>query len=146
MVNTVSIPTPDIQLFFSNLIDSPIKLIVGTCLILLIVFNDTITFKYKRFASSIIGRIIAPFIILLTVRHFGWVYGILIALAYLLTINGVPEGEDAIQTQEGFVELIKKKAIGHRWYVERILGERPQRIETEKVETMAIQDDNKRHT
>jgi hypothetical protein len=115
--------------------DSPLKLIFGLAIIIIAIFPGTLDTKHRKFIASVPGRIISVTLIYYIITKFGWVYGIISAIALLLIINGVNNNS----SNEGFTELIKKKANTHRWYIERVLGEKPKAIETEKVETMAVQ-------
>jgi hypothetical protein len=68
----------------------------------------------------------------------GWVYGILTALAFLLIINGAPSNFVA-GTFDGGGTVTEKKIIGKKWFVEKVLGENPKKIATDKVTTTAIE-------
>jgi hypothetical protein len=64
----------------------------------------------------------------------------LTALAFLLILNGAPRLE--LFGTEGFDgggTVTEKKTIGKKWFVERVLGETPKKIATDKVITTAIE-------
>ena len=121
-----------------NNIDAPYKLIIGIIIILIIVYSEAIPQKYSNFADSLIGRIIGIGIIYGVIQSLGWIYGILSALAFLMII----QGSKRLEYVEGFNgggSINEKKIIGKRWFVEKVLGEKPKKIETDKVTTTAIE-------
>jgi len=116
-------------------IDSPAKLIYGVILVLIIVYSSVIPSEYRLFADSLLGRVFGIGIIYGVVQTLGWVYGLLTALAFLLILNGASriEGFSAGGT------VTQKKIVGKRWFVEKVLGEHPSNIATDKVTTNPIQ-------
>jgi hypothetical protein len=118
--------------------DSPYKLLYGFFLIIIIVYSPIISMEYRRFANSILGRVLGIGIIYGIIQTLGWVYGLLTAIAYLILVIGLPTND----TMEGFNgggSINEKKVIGKRWFVEQVLGEHPKKIETDKVQTSAIE-------
>ena len=129
-----------LQVLMMNL-DSPFKLLYGFILILIIVYSPMIPFEYRDFTDSILGRIFGVIIIYGVVESFGWVYGLLTALAFLLIINGAPRVErTTLEAFDGGGSVSEKKVIGRRWFVEKVLGENPKKIATDRVTTSAIED------
>jgi hypothetical protein len=63
----------------------------------------------------------------------GWVYGLLTAMAFLLLLHG------GVSVNEGFEGGMKETDVpkGKRWYVEKVLGERPSKITMDRVTTHA---------
>lgn len=109
-------------------IDSPHKLIYGFTLILIIVYSSVIPSEYKLFADSILGRVFGIGIIYGVIQTLGWVYGLLTALAFLLILMGAP------RIKEGFDGTVTtKETAGRKWFVEKVLGETPSTIATDKV-------------
>jgi hypothetical protein len=128
------------QILLMNL-DSPAKLIYGFILILIIVYSPVIPSEYRVFADSLLGRVIGVAIVYGAVQSMGWVYGLLTALAFLLVLNGAQR--DIINGLEGFDgggTVTEKKIIGKRWFVEKVLGETPKKIATDKVTTFPVED------
>lgn len=128
------------QILMMNL-DSPAKLIFGFLLILIIVFAPEIPTEYRVFADSLLGRVFGVAIVYGVIEALGWVYGLLTALAFLLILNGAPRY--AASETEGFDgggTVTEKKIIGKRWFVEKVLGENPKKIATDKVTTSAVED------
>jgi hypothetical protein len=127
------------QILMMNL-DSPAKLIYGFILILIIVYSSEIPFEYRVFADSILGRIFGIAIVYGVIESLGWVYGILTALAFLLVINGAPRNTNiGLEGFDGGGTVTEKKIIGKKWFVEKVLGEDPKKIATDKVTTTAIE-------
>ena len=128
------------QVLLMNL-DSPAKLIYGFLLILIIVYAPVIPVEYRIFADSILGKLFGVAIVYGVVESLGWVYGLLTALAFLLVLNGAPRTDtSALEGFDGGGTVTEKRIIGKRWFVEKVLGEHPKKIATDKVTTSAIED------
>lgn len=129
-----------LQVFLMNL-DSPAKLIFGFVLILLIIYSPVIPAEYRIFADSLLGRVLAVAVIYGVVETFGWVYGLLTAMAYILVLNGAPRVDTSgLEAFDGGGTVSEKKIIGKRWFVEKVLGEYPKKIATDRVYTSAVED------
>jgi hypothetical protein len=118
--------------------DTPYRLVYGFILIILIVFVEEIPSEYKNLADSLLGRILTVGIAYGVIYFMGWIYGLLTVLAYLMLIHG----SRRIVFSEGFEgggTINEKKIVGKRWFVEKVLGETPKKIETDKVQTSAIE-------
>ena len=109
---------------------SPIKMIYGCILVLIIAYSSIIPLEYKRFADSPLGRIFGIAIVYGVIQHLGLMYGMLTAMAFLLLLHG------GIQVNEGFRNLEAKETTSNKWYVERILG-KPNEVITDQVKTNA---------
>lgn len=128
------------QVLMMNL-DSPAKLIYGFLLILIIVYSPDIPFEYRIFADSLLGKVLAIAIIYGVIESLGWVYGLLTALAFLLILNGAPRVPGIhVEGFDGGGSVSEKRIIGKRWFVEKVLGENPKKIATDRVMTSAIED------
>lgn len=125
-------------------IDEPWKIVVGFILVLIITyagkFGDILD-NYKLSLRSLGGRLIGVVGILLLINQVGWVYGLLGSVALLLVMRGYTDEaeEDADVTVEQFSDLVVKQKQGDKWFVEKALDENPEYIETDRVETAAIQ-------
>jgi hypothetical protein len=120
---------------------SPPKLIYGFLMVLIIVYSSTITTEFRTFADSMLGRLIGVGLVYGVTESMGWIYGLLTALAFLLLLHGAPRIEQSFK--EGFDgggSVTEKKAVGKRWFVEKVLGERTSAIATDRVMTHAITD------
>lgn len=127
------------QVLMMNL-DSPAKLIYGFILILIIVYSSVIPSEYRVFADSLLGRVFGIAIIYGVTESLGWVYGLLTAMAFLLVLNGASRfNTPGLEGFDGGGTVTEKKIIGKRWFVEKVLGENPKKIATDKVTTTAIE-------
>jgi hypothetical protein len=133
-------PDP-VQLFIANL-DSPAKLIYGFIVILIVVYSPIIPDEYRIFMDSVLGRLFGIAIVYGVIESLGWIYGLLTALAFILVINGASRyiggSPGGVEGFEGAGALSKKKTVGNRWFVEKVLGENPNKIITDQVATTAI--------
>jgi hypothetical protein len=127
------------QTFLMNL-DSPFKLLYGFLLIILIVYAPLVPGEIRIIADSLVGRIIGIAIIYGVIEAFGWVYGLLTALAFLVILNGASRTVTLLENFDGGGTVSEKKIIGKRWFVEKVLGEHPRKIATDRVTTSAIED------
>ena len=121
---------PSDIIHFLPTMDSPLKMIYGCILVLIIAYSSVVPLEYKRFADSPLGRIFGIAIVYGAIQQLGWIYGILTAMAFLLLLHG------GIQVSEGFGNFIPKKTTSNKWYVERILG-KPNEVIIEQVVTTA---------
>jgi hypothetical protein len=126
-----------IQVVISNM-DSPYKLIYGFLMVLVIIYSSVIPSEYRNFADTILGRLLGIIIVYGVIQSLGWVYGLLTAMAFLIVVFGSSRLE-SVEAFEGGGTINEKKIIGKRWFVEKVLGEKPKRIETDKVQTSAIE-------
>jgi len=122
----------------SPLLDSRPKIVYGVFILLVIIYSTIIPSRIRSFADTILGRIIGAVWIYSSIYLFGWIHGLLTAIAFLLIIYPSPHSSGS----EGFYggPVVEKERIGKRWFVERVLGEDPSTINTEKVVTQAVQD------
>lgn len=120
-------------------VDSPYKLLYGALLVILIVYSPMIPREYRNFADSVLGRVFGVAVVYAVVYFFGWVYGLFTALSFVLILHGSLRIENVAEGFNGGGSINEKDVIGKRWFVEKILGERPKRIETDKVHTSAIE-------
>jgi len=130
-----------LQLLLNNM-DSPTKLVYGFLIILVIVYSAVIPSEYHTFVDSLLGRILGVGLIYGVIETLGWVYGLLTAMAFLVLLNGSPSSW-IFSSEEGFDgggNVSEKKLIGKRWFVEKILGENPLKIATDRVNTLPVQD------
>jgi hypothetical protein len=129
------------QLFHTTLsqLDSPSRLLYGFILVLAIVYSSVIPSEYRTFADSLLGKLFGITAVFFATHSLGWVYGLLTALAFLLLLHGAPR-KGGIEGFDGGGSVSEKKTVGKRWFVERVLNERPVAISTDQVKTQAITD------
>lgn len=120
-------------------IDSPYRLLYGAALVLVIVYAPLIPTDIRRFADSILGRIVMVGAVYGVIQTLGWVYGLLTAMAFLVLLQGISRSP-LLEGFDGGGTVSEKRRMGRRWFVERVLGEHPEKIATDRVMTSAVQD------
>jgi hypothetical protein len=130
-----SMPSVHITLF--DHLDTIPHMIYGFIVIILIVFVDKVPAHTGRYIDTAIGRILGLAAIGLCLHYIGWTYALLTAVAFLLLIHISNRQQ---QVKDGFQDLETRQILGNRWFVETVLGECPQVIESENVTTNAVQD------
>ena len=123
-----------LDILMKNL-DSVPNMIYGFVLIIAISFADKVPPSISQFADTALGRVLGIGLIVGVLSFIGWVYGLLTAVAYLLIIHS----SKRLSSLEGFGDQEFHEAIGSRWFVERVLGEKPAAIITDTVNTQAVQ-------
>lgn len=130
------------SLSLSPLLESPLQLVYGVILILLIVYTSAIPDEIRIFADTLLGRILGILWLYLAVEGLGWLFGLFTALAFLSIMYLSPHVRAGFGRVEGFdgsSGIVEKERIGKRWFAERVLGEHPMAISTEKVTTLPVQ-------
>lgn len=122
--------------YMVNQLDSPSRLIYGTLVILTIVYSSEIPKSYRTFADSPLGRLFGIIAVYGVMETMGWVYGLLTAMAFLLLLTTAPRV--SLEGFDGGGSVSEKRVVGKRWFVEKVLGEHPTKIATDKVTTHAI--------
>lgn len=123
----------------SSLLESPLQLMYGVILVLLIVYSSAVPEEIRLFADTPLGRILGIVWLYITVQGLGWLFGMFAALAWLNIVYLSPHSRGS-GVSEGFESgVVEKERIGKRWFVERVLGENPIAISTEKVTTLPVQ-------
>ena len=130
-----SMPSVHITLF--DHLDTIPHMIYGFIVIILIVFVDKVPAHTGRYIDTAIGRIFGLAAIGLCLHYVGWAYSLLTAVAFLLLVHISNRQQ---QVKDGFQDLETRQILGNRWFVETVLGECPQVIESENVTTNAVQD------
>ena len=112
------------------------KIIYGILLIILIVYVGEIPMNIRTSLDTMGGRAVAIVAVLATLRYVGWVYALLLSIAFVLIIDSATR-----EVNEGFLTLEHKKVErpSDRWFVEKVLGERTVAIETDNVITQPVQ-------
>ena len=134
----------------------PATLAVNLILVLLIVYGKLIPEDIRRQADTLLGRLFLILLVITITLQFGWVTGLLSALAVALFLgnpkNNSSFGKSSYSIAENFVVKEKfgpgsgettsikvPKESDNKWLVEKILQENPVAIEEERVETIAVQ-------
>lgn len=127
--------------------------ILLVALVLISVYVSRIPTKYILTAEHPIGQLIGFVLVIAITMHFGWIHGVLAALAYALVISRAKRDQQLASklTKEGMIDYIPAALImeesgttfvpqNHRWFVEKVMGENPFLIREKEVQTTAVQD------
>lgn len=129
---------PSIHVSLFDHLDIIPRMLYGFIVIILIVFVDKVPPHVGRYVDTAIGRILGLATIGLCLHYVGWAYSLLTAVAFLLLVHISNRQQE--QGKDGFQDLETRKIQGNRWFVETVLGECPEAIESENVTTNAVQD------
>ena len=106
-------------------------LVVWTC------FTDKIPVEIRYQLSSTAGRLLSLAVLYAIYTFVGFLPALLFTMAIALTWSNRP----LTKPVEGFLSSIKKTPVeGKRWFVERVLGEHPEEIREDRVDTDSVQD------
>ena len=125
-----------LQSLLADQIAHPANLVFGAGLLMLIVYAPLLPSELRIFADSLLGRVFGIAVIYGVSQGLGWMYGALALLAFLLILSAAPRRLHEAFTDGG---VAVKPTVGPRWFVERMLGERPKAIQTDRVETLPVQ-------
>lgn len=116
-------------------LDSPIRLLYGAVMVLLIVYTPLLPVALRTFADTLLGRVFGVVILYGVVETLGWVYGLLTAMAFLVILRATSRASPFAMTEgfDGGGSVTEKQSLGRRWFVEKVLGEHPVKIATDKV-------------
>jgi hypothetical protein len=121
-------------------------------LVLVSVYVSRIPTNVLSYFRSRIVQFVALSSIFLITAKYGWIHGILAALAVALVITrALREESSAAVANEGMIDYVPAALImeesgttfvpqNHRWFVEKVLGENPFLIREKEVQTTAVQD------
>jgi hypothetical protein len=120
-------------------------------LVLLSVYVSRIPTTTITYFRQPLYQFLGLVLILILTTQYGWIHGILAALAYALVVSRALRTKDA---KEGLLDYIPFSANtlviedpdstyvpeNHRWFIERVMGETPFLIREKEVKTSAVQD------
>jgi MFS superfamily sulfate permease-like transporter len=125
-------------------------LLVG--LVLISAYESRIPEQWLAYFRSRLVQGVGLVAIFLITANYGWVHGILAALAYALVVShairtakptsGFQDYTPAVVFSNGIDTTLVPQ--DNRWFVEKVLGENPYLIRERDVRTTAIQDDSER--
>ncbi len=106
-------------------------IVIAILMLLITIFSEYITPEIYIKLNSLIGRVLlfsfAPFVL----YYKGSVLGIIATVMVLVLYS------KSLTVAESYADYqYRKYNDKHRWFVERVLGEKPKAIELEKVETL----------
>jgi hypothetical protein len=134
----------------------PATLVINLFLVLIIVYGKLVPEQLRKQADTFLGRLFLIVLVITLTIEFGWITGLLAALAVALFLgnpknnNQFPKASYAIAenfvVKENFgpgsgetTSIKVPKESDNKWLVEKILKENPVAIEEERVETIAVQ-------
>lgn len=125
----------------------PVTIIIVTALLVMGTFAETAPRKSLEFLDSTFGKIIF-FIVPLFIAHtLDWPTGLLAATVCLIIFTRLQK----VDVDEGFTDSpensdVTTKIISspHRWFIEKILGESPLAISSDRIHTSTVQDESQR--
>ena len=112
----------------------PIHISLYIVLMISIIHVSQVPEKYKKYGNNIFVRAALFGSIVLMNNYISYMHALLLALFIVLFLSFSP---GFIEKFEDVKKIAKKE---HRWYDEKVLGEEPDTLETDKVNTEAIQD------
>jgi hypothetical protein len=125
-------------------------LLVG--LVLISAYESRVPENWLAYFRSRLVQGLGLVAIFLVTSNYGWVHGILAALAYTLLVSRAIR--TARPTTSGFIDYSGKLFSNgidttlipqdNRWFLEKVLGENPYLIRERDVRTSAVQDDSEK--
>ena len=111
--------------------------VLGTILGVWTCFTDKVPAEIRLQLSSTIGRVFCIALLYAVYTFLGFLPALLFTMAIALTWSNRPLSKPV----EGFLSSIKRTPVqGNRWFVERVLGENPEEIREDRVDTDSVQD------
>jgi hypothetical protein len=114
---------------------SPIEIYTFIGLAIGIVYVKQIPIKIRRYADTLLGRIVLFTATVVIGKYTSWANGLLVAVFALLLLSMSPRTSEGFQVQTS----VKKVNDKNKWWVETVLGENPYSIEEDEVSTQAAQ-------
>ena len=148
MVNAKVPPVPEMDTSFENwilntksVLNLPIMILSVISLLVAGTFAEVAPRKSLEFMDNTIGTIFFFVVPLLVCVSLGWSTGLLAAVVSLIIFTRLQESD----VDEGFMDSPETTIVSNpnRWFVEKILGERPVAISSDRVITRAVQGDNR---
>jgi hypothetical protein len=124
--------TKDISELY-NKFETPIHIILYVVLMTGIIYVKEIPDTYKYYGSNILLRLVMFGSALVICNYVSYVHSMLFAMFVVLYVSFTPGIKEAFED----LRIVARKE--HKWLDEKLLGEEPELMETEKVRTEAIQ-------
>jgi len=123
----------------------PVKILTVIGLLVAGTFAETVPRKSIEILDTSIGTLVLFVIPFLFARFLDWATGLLAAVVCLIVFARLQKADP----EEGFLNSVsdeesETKLISNpkRWFVERVLGETPVAISSDRVRTYALEDEN----
>ena len=111
--------------------------VIGSILIVWTSFADKVPAQIRLQLSSTAGRLLSVALLYAVYTFLGFLPALLFTMAIALTWSTRPLSKPV----EGFLSSIKRTPVkGNLWFVERVLGEHPEEIREDRVDTDSVQD------
>jgi len=156
MVAKVDPKVPEMDMSLGNwiyntrsMLHFPFTVVVVAALLVAGTFAETSSRKSLEALDSNLGRVILFILPMLIAYMIDWSTGVLAATVALIVFAKLQRGDD----DEGFMDSsdsdksdVTTKIISnsHRWFVEKILGESPVAISSDRIRTSAVQGETQR--
>jgi hypothetical protein len=114
------------------------KMLFIVICISLIIFSGSVAPAYKVHLDSLYGRTAAVIAVLVATEMGDWPIGILAAMVVLILMPAtVSEGFVGTSVEGFVVEVDKPTTDKNRWFIERVMKEKPKRLERDNIITLA---------
>jgi len=150
-----NVPQVDMSLesWISNtheILQFPVTILTVVILLVIGAFTEIAPRKSLEFLDNTPGMLLLFILPIILASSFDWATGMLAAVICLIVFTRLQK----IDMDEGFVDSTddtmssSTKIISnpHRWFVEKILGESPIAISSDRVVTRVVEDENTRTT
>jgi hypothetical protein len=132
-----------------SVLEKPATVLMVIALIIAGTFVELCPRKDLLFLSNVVGSSIFFVVPLLIVLFLDWPTGLLAATVALIVFARIQtedseEGFDVNQPVSDTINSTKLVSTSNRWFVEKVLGERPVAISADKVLTAAVSDSDNR--
>ena len=92
--------------------------------------------------SSTAGRLLLLLLLYIVYSLCGWTVALIFTIAIALTWAARPLFVPADFTSEGFANMKVTKASKDKWFVEKVLHQKPTEIVEDRIDTMAVENDS----
>jgi hypothetical protein len=93
--------------------------------------------------SSTAGRLLLLLLLYMVYELCGWTVALIFTIAIALTWAARPL---FVPVDEGFANMKTTKASNHKWFVEKVLHQKPKEIVEDRIDTMAVDGDTANST
>ena len=111
---------------------TPIHIILYFVFAIPVIFVAQIPNEYKKYGSNVFVRVLLFGLIVLINNYISYIHALLFAMFVVLYVSFTPGIREAFED----LRIVARKE--QKWYDEKVLGEEPELMETEKVRTEAI--------
>ena len=151
VITGVPVMDTSIQAWISNtqsILKFPVTILSVSGLLVAGTFAEVAPRKSLEFLDNMVGKIVFFIVPLLFAESLGWATGLLAAVVSLIIFTRLqkvdPEVEEGFVDSSGTQQNSDTSLIpnGKRWFVERVLGETPVAISSNRVRSYTVDDEN----